>query len=617
MRSLLFVLTFLFVWAPSANAQIDIQHIEPPNWWVGMHNSELQILLHGEAVGHCQAKLTYPGVRLQSALQTENPNYLFLNLSISPEAKAGTMEIELWKSGTQIQKIEYELWERKDGSAERQGFSSQDVIYLITPDRFANADPNNDTVESLKEKANRKDAGGRHGGDLAGIEQSLDYIADMGFTAIWLNPILENDMDRYSYHGYSTTDYYQVDERFGSNESYRVLNQKAKEKGIMMVMDMILNHCGSEHWWMNDLPAEDWINQWEGGFRNTNHRRTTLQDPYAAPSDRDWFQRGWFVPSMPDLNQQNPMMATYLIQNSIWWIEYADLGGIRMDTYSYPDRDFMGVWTQQLMAEYPNFSIVGEEWFPNPAVVSYWQKDKNTHDGFDSELTSLMDFPVQVSLSEALTKPESWNSGWLMLYETISQDFLYPAPNELVIFADNHDMSRAYEQYGRDPDKLLNAMTFLLTTRGVPQIYYGTEILMDHPGSDAHVDIREDFPGGWEGDQANAFTGEGLDQEAKEFQETMRKLLQWRKAKSVIHHGKLMHYGPLHDGIYVYFRYDDAEKIMVVLNKNDKDFSLDLNRFADMLEGGEQATEVLSGASYSLNDKLSVPAGKPLILEIR
>ncbi|MEM6345153.1 MAG: glycoside hydrolase family 13 protein [Bacteroidota bacterium] len=619
MSRVLLLLAFVLGFTPLANAQLDIQHVEPPNWWVGMQSESLQLMLHAERIGHTIAKIDYPGVRLTSTTQVPNQNFLFLNLEISPDAQAGTLPIELWENDKKIQIVDYPLWERKAGSAERQGFNSTDVMYLITPDRFANGDPSNDTVDGLKEKVNRKDAGGRHGGDIAGIRQNLDYIHDMGFTALWLNPVLENDMNRSSYHGYSTTDYYQVDARFGSNEDYLKLSQEASQKGIKLIMDMIANHCGSEHWWMDDMPTDDWINIWpegQNGFKATNHRRTTLQDPYAAPSDRKWFQDGWFVPSMPDLNQNNPLMATYLIQNSIWWVEFADLGGIRMDTYSYPERDFMGVWTERIMAEYPNFSIVGEEWFSKPSVVSYWQRGKETHNGFYSELTSLMDFPIQVQLTKALNTEESWGTGWIELYEMLSLDYLYPNPQDLVIFADNHDMSRVFTQLDEDYSKFQNAMAFLLTMRGTPQIFYGTEILMSHPGTDAHVEIRADFPGGWKGDKADAFTGEGLSAQAKECQEMMRKLLNWRKTQSVVHTGNLMHYGPLHDGIYVYFRYDQDQKLMVILNKNPKERNLDLSRFSDMLSGNETGKDVLSGDSYSLNGQLKLPAAKPLILEI-
>ncbi|MFK7921803.1 MAG: glycoside hydrolase family 13 protein [Bacteroidia bacterium] len=619
MQRLLLLFAFVLAIPPLANAQLDFQHVEPPNWWVGMQNQSLQIMVHSEGIGQAKAKLTYPGVRLQSTTEVPNENYLFLNLEIAPTAKAGTIEIEFWQGDKKLGKLDYPLWDRKPGSAERQGFSSADVMYLITPDRFANGDTSNDSVEGMLENANRKEAGGRHGGDIAGIRQHLDYVADMGFTALWLNPVLENDMHRSSYHGYSTTDYYQIDARFGTNENYLKLSQEAQDKGIKIVMDMILNHCGSEHWWMDDMPTEDWINMWpEGkdGFKGTNHRRTTLQDPYAAPSDRKWFQDGWFVPTMPDLNQNNPLMANYLIQNSIWWVEFADLGGIRMDTYSYPERDFMGVWTERLMAEYPNFSIVGEEWFTSPAVVSYWQKDKETHDGFHSELTSLMDFPVQVRLADALAKPESWNAGWIVLYEMLALDYLYPNPSDLVIFADNHDMSRVFTQLDEDYGKFQNAMAFLMTMRGTPQIFYGTEILMSHPGTTAHVEIRSDFPGGWAGDKVDAFAGEGLSAQAKACQDMMRKLLQWRKTQAVVHAGKMMHYGPLHDGVYVYFRYNEDDKVMVILNKNETEFSLDLSRFSDMLDGDETGIDVLSGDSYSLNEQLKLPAERPLILEI-
>ncbi|RMG81389.1 MAG: alpha-amlyase, partial [Bacteroidetes bacterium] len=472
------------------------------------------------------------------------------------------------------------VWARKPGAANRQGFSNSDVLYLITPDRFANGDPDNDAVEGMLELPDRANKGGRHGGDIAGIRQHLDYIADLGFTAIWLNPVLENNMKTYSYHGYSTTDYYRVDPRFGTNEDYRQLALDARRKGIGLIMDMIVNHCGLEHWWMRDLPTSDWINQWPT-YQETNHRKTLLQDPHASERDKKIFTDGWFVPTMPDLNQRNELLAEYLTQNSIWWVEYLGLAGIRMDTYPYPDMYYMSDWAKRLTTEYPNLNIVGEEWFEAPTITSYWQRGKINPNGYEPNLPSVMDFPLQAALTAALTNPESWKTGWITLYETLAHDFLYPDPDNLVIFPDNHDMSRIFTQLNEDFDLYKMAMACMLTMRGIPQLYYGDEILMANPESGDHGLIRSDFPGGWPGDKVNGFTGEGLTDQQKEARDFLKKLLHWRQNAPAVHAGRLVHFVP-ENGVYVYFRLHDAQKIMVVFNKNAAPETLDLTRFAEI-----------------------------------
>jgi len=579
-----------------------------------MKQPGLQLLVYGKDIRHLQPEIDYPGLQISRVITVSNPNYLFIDLRISPQAQAGTLRIHFKDKDQLVATHDYELWAREPGSAGRQGFSPADVMYLITPDRFANGDTTNDQVAGMKEGPDRSFKGGRHGGDIAGIRQHLDYIAGLGFTAVWLNPVLENDMPRYSYHGYSTTDYYRVDPRFGTNESYRQLSREARAKGIKLIMDMIVNHCGLEHWWMKDLPTPDWINQWPT-YTGTNHRRTVHQDPHASRYDHRRMVDGWFVPSMPDLNQRNELMATYLTQNTLWWIEYAGLAGIRMDTYPYPDADYMAEWTRRVMEEYPNFNIVGEEWALDPAIVSYWQKGKQNSNGYTSELKSLMDFPLQHYLVEALTSEESWNKGWRQLYECLAKDFLYADHMNLVVFPDNHDMSRMYAQLNRDDELYRLAMTFFLTVRGIPQVYYGTEILMANPGGGDHGLIRADFPGGWPGDEVNAFTGHGLRAEQLEAREFVSKLLNWRKQKRVIHHGKLMHFAP-EDGVYVYFRYDDTETLMVILNKNEAPYALALDRFAEMLGSASQGRDLFSGKTYLLNQPLDLPPRSPLVLEL-
>jgi hypothetical protein len=412
-RQFIFAACFYLSLSLTHAADHSISRVEPPCWWVGMNDPGLQLMVYGERVSDLHPVIDYPGVQIHRITCTPNPNYLFLSLIIGEDAAPGIFNIDLRKDGLTEITYPYTLLEREQGSSQRQGFDPSDVIYLVTPDRFANGDPGNDSMEGYPDLADRTDMDGRHGGDLRGIINHLDYVAAMGFTALWLNPVLENNMSRTSYHGYAITDFYQVDPRLGTNELYRQLGKQAEEKGIKLIMDMVANHCGLEHWWMKDLPSDDWIHG-GGKFFPTNHRRTTVQDPHASPSDRQIFPDGWFVEMMPDMNQQNTLLAAYLIQNSVWWIEYAHLRGIRQDTYSYPDKEFMSEWSCRIMKEYPDFSIVGEEWSENPAIVSYWQKDKENRDGYTSCLGSLMDFPLQAALVRGLNEDDAIYSDGLI-----------------------------------------------------------------------------------------------------------------------------------------------------------------------------------------------------------
>jgi neopullulanase len=593
-----------------SNPALTIDHIEPSFWWAGMKNRDLQIMVHAKDIAFLRPKINTPGIRLVNVIQTSNRNYLFLNLEIQPTVKPQTFSIDFLKDEKVVFSHPYTLKERKENSAARQGFSTADVLYLITPDRFANGDPSNDNHPDMREKSNRSFKGGRHGGDIEGIIKNLDYIKSTGFSAIWLNPVLENNQTEYSYHGYSITDFFKVDPRFGSNDSYLDLVKNCHEKRLKVIMDMIVNHCGSFHWWMNDLPDTDWIN-FDNKFVNTTHQKPVIQDVHASEYDKKMFTDGWFVETMPDLNQKNKLLATYLIQNAIWWIEYADIDGIRMDTYPYPDKDFMSDWTCAVMAEYPGFNIVGEEWSENPAIVAHWLKGKVNPNGYSSCLPGAMDFPIQGALRKSLT-----NNNWYPLYETLSMDFLYPDANSLVVFPDNHDMSRLYSQVNENLELFNLGLTYMLTTRGTPQIYYGTEILMSNPGTDDHGIIRSDFPGGWQGDQKNGISNVGLSSKQIETKSHIQKLLKWREKKGVIHHGKMMHFVP-ENNIYVYFRYDNDEKVMVVLSLNNKDVSLDLKRFKEMLPNSFSATEIISGTNMELSDSLNVPAYKSLILSMK
>lgn len=593
----------------------EVNRVEPPNWWAGMESNRLQVMVYGDALGGLAPRIEYPGVAIDEVVRVENSRYLFLYLAIDDTARPGAFSIDLLRDGVLVERVPYRLDAREKDSRSRKGFDASDVIYLITPDRFANGNPSNDEVAGFSEGVDRTDKGGRHGGDLKGVIDHLDYIDEMGFTAIWLNPVLENNMER-AYHGYATTDFYKVDPRFGSNEQYRELVRLAGERGIKVVMDGILNHSGLSHWFVTDPPTSDWVN-FGGEFVQCNHRRQTNQDLYASEHDKRMFADGWFVEKMPDLNQRNPLMADYLIQNSIWWIEYAGLSGIRMDTHPYPDKEFMSRWSCELLQEYPRFTMVGEEWSEDVPIVAYWQRGKVNHDGYVSCMPSMMDFPLQAALMKALTEePGEYHEPLLNLYEALALDFVYPDPFNLVIFPDNHDMARFFTQVGEDVDAFKMGMVHVLTMRGIPQIYYGTEILMDSSENpDDHGIIRTDFPGGWEGDKINAFTGDGLNHDQLETMEFMRNLLNWRKSKKVIHTGKLMHFAP-EDGVYVYFRYNEEDSVMVVLNRNDKATDLETGKFSERTNGFDYGKDVVSGTIFPLDPGIRIPARSALVFEL-
>lgn len=608
----LFLLLTLLLTISASAQDYKIERVEPLHWWTGMENPELQIMMYGKDIGELSPRINYKGVSIKRIQKVENDNYLFVYLNIDHKTKPGTLDIILSKDGNQKLSYKYQLKERKKNSASRKGFNSSDAIYLITPDRFANGNPKNDSVKGYADSLNRKDDYGRHGGDIQGIINHLDYIDKMGFTAIWLNPVLENQMPESSYHGYATTDYYKVDPRFGSNKLYRKLSREAEKRGIKLIMDMITNHSGSHHWWMNDLPTSDWVH-YPDKFQQTSHRRTTLHDPYASKIDKKRFTDGWFVKSMPDLNQSNPLLADYLIYNSIWWIEYADLEGIRHDTHPYPGQKFTEKWTCRIMKEYPNFNIVGEEWGVDPLILSKWQRGNQQPSDFGSCLPSLMDFPLHTSLMESLTKN---GDGFNSVYETLTFDYAYTDPFNMVIFPDNHDMDRFYRQVNQDFDLYKMGLTYIMTMRGIPQFYYGTELLMSNEKHHDHGQIREDFPGGWASDSKNGFTGQGLSEKKKEAQAFVKKLVNWRKENPVIHQGKLMQYAPKGNGLYIYFRYNREKTVMVVFNKNEKSMPVNTDYYHERMDGYSRGTDVITGKSYSL-ENLKVPGRSALILELK
>ncbi|SFU36382.1 alpha-amylase family glycosyl hydrolase [Pseudoduganella namucuonensis] len=600
------------LYAGAAPAQdYRIEHMEPAFWWTGMQNKSLQLMVHGKRIADLEPSLNHPGVRVASVSRVPNRNYLFIDLVIE-NAAPGKFDIVFSAPGKKSVSHRYELQARAPGSAQRKGFSSADAIYQVMPDRFVNGSTANDNVARMADKLDRKNGSGRHGGDLQGMTRALDYIADLGYTMIWPTPLVENDMPAYSYHGYSATDYYKIDERYGSNEDYRDFAAKAKARGIGVIQDVVLNHIGLNHWWMRDLPMPDWVTN-GGKYVPTEHHRVAVQDPYAARDDKDNFTQGWFSPNMPDMNQANPRVATYLIQNTIWWIEYAGLAGLRVDTYGYSDNAFLSEWSRRVMEEYPRLNLVGEEWSNQIPVVARWLEGKRNPDGYVSHMPSMMDFPLNDTLRKALPGPDL-NLG--NLYETLSQDHLYPDAANLVLFEGNHDLPRTFSVLDGDDALFRMAMAYVLTVPRIPQLYYGTEIQMTSTtkGRD-DPSYRQDFPGGWDGDQVNAFTGAGLTEQQKAARAYLKKLLNWRKSQPVIHHGKLTHYGP-RDNTYVYFRHDGDKKVMVAFNKNDKPATLKTARFHEMLAGVAGGTDVVTGQRHALRDELTLPARSAVILEL-
>jgi glycosidase len=591
-----------------------IERIEPASWWVGMQDDRLQLLVHGPRIASLTPRIEYAGVTLDGVERVDNPNYLFVNLRIAPTTTPGRFTIRFLERGRAVATRDYTLAARAAGSAQRRGFGPGDTIYLVTPDRFANGDPGNDSVDPLGDRMDRTQPFARHGGDLAGVMAHLDYIADMGFTQLWLMPVLENAQPEFSYHGYAITDFYRVDPRFGSNDQYRLLGDEARRRGIGLVMDMVLNHCGSNHWWMRDPPAPDWFNQ-GGKFVPTTHVREALQDVHGSEEDRRAFVDGWFVPAMPDMNQRNPHLATYLIQNSLWWVEYAGLSGIRVDTYPYSDRTFLTEWSRRLTEEYPNLNIVGEEWSGSPDVVAYWQRGARTHDGYVSHLPSLFDFPLQDAIAKGLPEREDWASGLRRIYRVLAEDKVYPDPYNLVVFHDNHDMPRMLSALGERPDLNRIALVLTLTTRGIPQLFYGTEVLMSSPGEKNDGLIRSDFPGGWAGDPKNAFTGAGLTAAERDMRQYVRTLLRWRREAPAIREGKLMQFVPL-DGVYVYFRHAPGQTVMVVINNNDAPRSVDPARFREVIGTATTAIDVVTRESSALGNRIAAPARSATVLEL-
>ena len=616
-KTLLFLLISVFSFA-------QIQKVEPAFWWHKMKNPELQILVYGKDISKYQVELS-DQIQIKDLTKTENPNYVFITVN-TEQVKNYSFKINLKNGNKTLDSYTYELKNRNPKSAERESFSSKDVMYLIMPDRFANGDISNDSQPNLTEKSDRTLPSGRHGGDLRGIINNLDYLQNLGATALWLTPANEDNEKKTSYHGYAQTDLYKIDGRYGTNEEYLELSRNLQKRGMMLIQDYVTNHWGISHWMIQDLPTKDWIHQFKDGegkygFKRSNYRTTSQFDTNVAEIDKQEALNGWFDTTMPDLNQSNPLVLKYLTQNAIWWIEYAELGGLRVDTYPYNDKIAMAKWAKSITDEYPKFNIVGEAWMYNPAHISYWQKDSKIAaiDNYNSYLPSVMDFTLYSDLPNALKEEESWDKGMIKIYNSFGNDFLYPNINNILVFFENHDTERFNEIFKGDLRYYKMALTLMATVRGIPQIYYGSEIGMrgdKNKGGDA--DIRKDFPGGWKGDSQNAFDSKTQTAEQKGFHDFTQKLLNWRKGKNVIHSGKTKHYMPK-EKVYVYFRFNEKENVMVIINNNEKDQTFDLGRFSESIQGITKGKDVVSGKEFSISseNKMTISGKSSLILELQ
>jgi glycosidase len=606
-------LIFLFLFCfHMTNAQI--QRVEPPFWWSDMHMQNLQVLFYGEDIADYNINVS-EGIEILQVKKTENPNYLFVTIK-SDKVKTGTYTFRFEKEGKKPLVKEYVFKERSANSAARKGFDSSDMIYLLMPDRFANGNTENDSDHAMTEKANRKQPGGRHGGDIKGITEHLDYLEELGVTTLWSTPLNEDNDKGYSYHGYAQSDVYNVDPRYGTNKDYKELAAALHKRDMKLIMDYVTNHWGSEHWMMKDLPTYDWIHQFPG-YANTNYRMTTQFDPHTSAIDKKFNENGWFVKSMPDLNQSNPLVLNYLTQNAIWWIEYANLDGLRVDTYSYNEKEGIAKWTKAIMDEYPNFNIMGEIWMQEPAQIAYWQKDSKIGaiQNFNSHLPTVMDFPLHDAMEQLFAERQDWDTGMVRAYNVLSNDFLYPDINNMLVFTENHDTQRINTKLNGNLADYKLATTLIATTRGIPQLYYGSEIGMQGDKDKGDGDIRRDFPGGWEGDTNNAFSATGRTQIQEDYHAFTKRIFNWRKGAKAVHIGRLLHYVP-QENVYVYFRILDDKRIMVVLNNNIEDQIIKLDRFAEGLNKKTSGTDILSGEKINLKDQLKVTAKTPMVIEL-
>ena len=607
-------------------AAVKVDRIDPANWFVGMKNTSLQLMVYGENIRQADVTTDYDGVKIDSIVRLDSPNYLLVYLNLEG-VKPGEMTLN-FKNGKAVKKVKYELKAREKRGEERMGFTNADVLYMLMPDRFADGNPDNNDIKGMNPyKTDRSQPSLRHGGDLEGIRRHLDYFKELGVTALWFTPVLENNSPGGSYHGYATTDYYRVDPRFGTNDEYRRLTDEAHAKGLKIVMDMIFNHCGFEHPWINDMPSKDWLNtpEWlydrkdktkaevNRKYMQTTYKLTPTVDPYASAIDLKETVDGWFVPSMPDLNQRNPHVIRYLIQNSIWWIETVGIDGIRMDTYPYADADAMALWMKTIDEEYPNFNVVGETWVSDPPYTAAWQKDSKISQR-NSYLKTVMDFSFHAKINQAkYENTDGSGNGMNRIYENFVYDYLYPNPSSVMAFVENHDTDR-FLGNGRDTAALKQAMAILLTVKRIPQLYYGTEILMNGTKEKTDGYVRKDFPGGFPGDDHNAFTAGGRTPEENAMFTWLSRLLHWRQGNDVITKGSQTQFIP-YNGVYVIARQYDGKNVMTVVNGTGKTTVFAVRRYAEVIGHKTEAKDVLTDRIVSLTDDTQLEPRKVMILE--
>ena len=599
----------------AANAAVNIDRVEPTNWYAGMKNPSLQLMVYGKGIKQANVSTDYAGVKVDSVVRLDSPDYLLVYLNLQG-VQPGTMKLNFEQGGKKKQ-VNYEIKRRDMPGEARQGFTNADVLYMLMPDRFADGNVKNNVVKGmLDQRCVRTEPSLRHGGDLEGIRQHLDYFNELGVTTLWFTPVLENDMPsgdgHSSYHGYATTDYYKVDPRFGTNEDYRRLVDEAHQKGLKVVMDMIFNHCGSSHPWQINPPASDWFNQPNYGLQ-TSFKLTPCVDPYASEIDKRETEEGWFVSSMPDLNQNNPHVATYLIQNSIWWVETVGINGIRMDTYPYAYAAPMARWMKQLNEEYPNFNTVGETWVTQPAYTAAWQKDSRLVKQ-NSNLKTVMDFAFYEAMDSCKHETtDDWWRGFNRVYNTFVYDYLYTDVNHVMAFIENHDTDRFLGE-GKDVNRLKQGLALLLTIKRIPQLYYGTEVLMNGVKKVTDGNVRKDFMGGFPGDERNCFTADGRTAAENEMFGWLSRLLHWRKGNDVIVNGTQTQFCP-HNGVYVIARRHEGKTVMLMLNGLDKENKVDVKRYAELIGTTAEASNVLTGEKINLTTDIPIPTHGTLLIE--
>lgn len=624
MRKFLLSLSFIMT-ALGMNAAVKIDRVEPTDWYVGMKDPSLQLMVYGEGIREAQVSTDYPGVRVDSLVRLDSPNYLLVYLDLSG-AQPGEMKLR-FTLGKSKKDVSYRLNARAMAGEERKGFSNADVLYMLMPDRFAQGKDHEAQVKGMNPYVeDRSKPSLRHGGDLRGIRDHLDYFTQLGVTALWLTPVLENNSPdgkdgSSTYHGYATTNYYRVDPRFGTNEDYRQLIADAHAKGLKVVMDMIFNHCGFEHPWVSDLPSKDWLNmpEWLSGkeedkakYLQTSYKLTPVLDPYAAEVDKRETVDGWFVPSMPDLNQRNPHVIKYLIQNSVWWIETVGIDGIRMDTYPYADREAMALWMKTLEREYPNFNTVGETWVTEPAYTAAWQKDSKLS-SVNSYLKTVMDFAFYDRVNMAAREEtDDWWQGMNRVYNTLCYDYLYANPSSVLAFIENHDTDR-FLRNGMDTLALKQALALLLTINRTPQLYYGTEILMNGTKEVTDGNVRKDFPGGFPGDKANCFTAEGRTRAQNDMFNWLSRLLHWRQGNEAIIHGKQVQFTP-RKGVYVIARQAKGKNVLTVVNGTSEPAQMEVKRYAEIIGQATEATDILTGRKVALGKDVALQPRETLVL---